>query len=285
MAGEQEGLIMIFFKRITRANYYKKIFSKHKEDITKLISMLDDEKSINTLECLISSYCTQWHSPCYYYNKASASPCNEHHFFTNDGYEVKGVKNPYFLTDLFDLKKCQILLDGGAYIGDTIEIAQKIIPDLKLIYAFEPNKTTYKKLVENNNIKGLNIKFFNKGLGKNEGTFKFKDDDAGSRISDEGSEIIDVLSADSFVSSLQDNELPNFIKLDIEGAETDVLDSLKTFIAKHKPDLAISIYHNLEDLWTIPLTIKKICPEYHIYIRHQSNYYTETICYATTHNN
>ena len=193
-----------------------------------------------------------------------------------------GVKNPYFLGEIFDLKKCQVLLDGGAYIGDSIEIARKIIPNLRLVFAFEPNKTSYNKLVDNKRIKELNIRYYNKGLGKCKGQFNFKNDDAGSRISDEGNEIIDVIAAGDFISVLNKNEVPDFIKLDIEGTESEVLDSLAMFIAKHKPDLAISIYHKLEDLWTIPLKIKMICPDYCIYIRHQSNYYTETVCYATT---
>lgn len=272
---------MSFIKRITRANYYRKIFFDHKNDISWLFSILEDEKSINTLNSLIDSYCTRWRSPDYYYRKAASSPCTERHFFTKDEYEVKGVENPYFLREIFDLEKCQVLFDGGAYIGDSIEIAQKYIPNLRLVYAFEPNKVTYKKLVENEKIKCPNIKFFNKGLGKRGGQFNFRNDDAGSRISDGGSEIIDVLAAGEFVSTLKNDEMPDFIKLDIEGAEMDVIDSLDMYIARYKPDLAISIYHKLEDLWSIPLKLKLFCPEYHIYIRHQSNYYTETVCYAT----
>ncbi len=270
-------------KRITRANYYRKIFFDNKEDITWLSSILEDKKSVDTLNNLISSYCTCWHSPEYYYRKAASETCTEHHFVTEGGYEVKGVENPYFLSEIFDLNKCGVFLDGGAYIGDTIEIAQKFIPNLRLIYAFEPNKETYKRLIDNKRIKRTGVKFFNNGLGKQEGEFRFTNDDAGSRISDEGSEEIHVLSAGEFVSGLGKDELPDFIKLDIEGAELDVIESLDMFIARYKPDLAISIYHKLEDLWTIPLKLKLFCPEYHIYIRHQSNYYTETICYATTH--
>lgn len=276
---------MSFIKRITRANYYRKIFFYNKEDITRLSSILEDNKSVDTLNYLISSYCTRWHSPEYYYRKAASEPCTEHHFVTDNGYEVKGVENPYFLNEIFDLDKCGVFFDGGAYIGDTLETAQKYIPNLRLIYAFEPNKETYKKLIDNKRIKRRGVKFFNNGLGKKEGEFRFKNDDAGSRISEEGSEVIKVLSAGEFVSTLRKDERPDFIKLDIEGAELDVIDSFNMYIARYKPDLAISIYHKLEDLWTIPLKLKMLCPEYHIYIRHQSNYYTETICYATTRSN
>ena len=210
---------MSFIKRITRANYYRKIFFYNKEDITRLSSILEDNKSVDTLNYLISSYCTRWHSPEYYYRKAASEPCTEHHFVTDNGYEVKGVENPYFLNEIFDLDKYGVFFDGGAYIGDTIETAQKYIPNLRLIYAFEPNKETYKKLIDNKRIKRRGVKFFNNGLGKKEGEFRFKNDGAGFRISEEGSEMIKVLSAGEFVSTLRKDERPDFIKLDIEGAE------------------------------------------------------------------
>lgn len=276
---------MSFIKRITRGNYYRRIFSDHKEDIAQLMAVLEDEVSRRTLKYLLASYTTHWHLPEYYYIKAEATPCTEHHFVTDDAYDVKGTINPYFLEEIFDLSKTHVLLDGGAYIGDTIETAQKHIPNLQLVYAFEPNKMTFEKLMHNARIKTLNIKYFNQGLGKKEGRYQFKNDDAGSRISDDGCEVIEVLSAGKFVSSLDKDVLPDFIKLDIEGAETDVLDSLEMFITEYQPDMAVSIYHQLEDLWTIPLMLKRICPDYRIYIRHQSNYFTETICYATTFKN
>ena len=75
--------------------------------------------------------------------------------------------------------------------------------------------------------------------------------------------------------------LSNFIKLDIEGKEKEVLMDIEEYIAEQMPDLAICIYHKVEDLWEIPMMIKKINPKYKIYIRHHSNYYTETVCYAT----
>ena len=48
-----------------------------------------------------------------------------------------------------------------------------------------------------------------------------------------------------------------------------------------KPVLGICLYHKFSDLWTIPLYIKKIVPEYKIYIRHHTDIYLETVCYAT----
>lgn len=68
--------------------------------------------------------------------------------------------------------------------------------------------------------------------------------------------------------------------MDIEGAELKALEGYQNILKAHKPKLAISIYHNFNDLWEIPLYIKKIVPEYKIYIRHHTNDFYETMCYA-----
>ena len=68
--------------------------------------------------------------------------------------------------------------------------------------------------------------------------------------------------------------------MDIEGAEIKALEGAKEIIKKYKPKLAISIYHNPKDLIQIPIYLKKLLPEYKIYIRHHSLRETDTVCYA-----
>ena len=88
---------------------------------------------------------------------------------------------------------------------------------------------------------------------------------------------INVLSIDDF---MKDKEAPTFIKMDIEGSETEALLGAKKIIKKYKPKLAISVYHNATDLWKIPLLIKSLNNDYKIYLRHYSNEIMDTICYA-----
>lgn len=60
---------------------------------------------------------------------------------------------------------------------------------------------------------------------------------------------------------------PDFIKMDLEGAEPAALLGGREIIAKHKPRLAICLYHNFSDMWTIPHIIKDICPEYRFWCK------------------
>ena len=68
--------------------------------------------------------------------------------------------------------------------------------------------------------------------------------------------------------------------MDIEGAEVNALLGAEENIKKQKPKLAICVYHKPEHLWKIPLYIKKIVPDYKLYIRHHTNQEYETVCYA-----
>lgn len=72
-----------------------------------------------------------------------------------------------------------------------------------------------------------------------------------------------------------------YIKMDIEGAEMAALEGARKTIAKFRPKLAISIYHEDDDLWKIPFYIKKQYPWYRLFIRHYTSVTTETVLYAT----
>ena len=72
-----------------------------------------------------------------------------------------------------------------------------------------------------------------------------------------------------------------FIKMDIEGAEMNALHGAENIIKYNRPKLAICIYHNVRHLFEVPLFLKKLVPDYRIYMRHHSPFEYETICYAT----
>jgi FkbM family methyltransferase len=70
------------------------------------------------------------------------------------------------------------------------------------------------------------------------------------------------------------------IKMDIEGAELNALKGTENIIKAQKPNLAICLYHKLNDFWEIPLFIKTLVPEYHLYVKHHSSTFWGTVLYA-----
>lgn len=59
-----------------------------------------------------------------------------------------------------------------------------------------------------------------------------------------------------------------YIKADIEGAESEMLDGAEITLKRLKPKLNIAAYHRIEDIFILPEKILEVNPEYKIYFRH-----------------
>jgi hypothetical protein len=72
----------------------------------------------------------------------------------------------------------------------------------------------------------------------------------------------------------------SFLKADIESYEYRMLHGAKKTIQTYKPRMAICIYHNPIDLFSIPKYIHDIMPDYNLALRHHSHGFAETVLYA-----
>lgn len=181
-----------------------------------------------------------------------------------------------------------VAFDIGAYCGDTVAFLERYIGPSGVIYAFEPAKKNIGFLLENIEGNGFkNVIHVPKGVhhetrqglladaGFNKSGFFVID---GDRVA-ESYEHIDMTSLDEFVDKFHIEKI-NYIKVDIEGCEMNMLKGAVNTIKKFKPKLAISIYHSLEDLINIPLFLITHMPEYKFYIRHRSHRPQSTMLYA-----
>lgn len=100
----------------------------------------------------------------------------------------------------------------------------------------------------------------------------------GASLKSGGSHTVDVVALDGFVSS---DFVPNFVKMDIEGAEMEALEGMVGLIQRHRPHLAISIYHKPSDLWELGNFITRNFPEeYDFYLRVYGHQTFDTLLYA-----
>ena len=58
------------------------------------------------------------------------------------------------------------------------------------------------------------------------------------------------------------------IKLDVEGAELDVLRGAAATIVRFKPILALSAYHKFDDFWVLMNFVKSLRSDYEFALRH-----------------
>lgn len=90
---------------------------------------------------------------------------------------------------------------------------------------------------------------------------------------------VDAISIDEYVSE-NNIEKVDFIKMDIEGAEMKALKGAEQTLIKHRPQLAISIYHSNNDMQDIPIYLHNILKNYIFKIGQYSPDNDETILYA-----
>lgn len=95
-------------------------------------------------------------------------------------------------------------------------------------------------------------------------------------ITEEGNVEIEV---DSLDHVLADEKVP-FIKMDVEGSETQSLIGAKKTILEQRPILSICIYHSMEDMACIPIMLSEWLHEYRFYVRHYMLTSAETVFYA-----
>ena len=117
------------------------------------------------------------------------------------------------------------------------------------------------------------IKLLSIALGSSPKLVNFISSKDSSRIDKYGKDQIIVKTLDSLCLK------PNFIKVDIEGGERDFLIGAEKTISKHKPQIAICVYHKPEDFFNLVELVLNMNKKYKVYFRHHSFGFTESVMY------
>ncbi|HEV2678195.1 MAG TPA: FkbM family methyltransferase [Aliidongia sp.] len=182
----------------------------------------------------------------------------------------------YFGSGIFPLSHSEILVDGGAFDGDSIRAFDRFTGgEATHIHAFEPDGQSAAAL--RHNFAGRsNLTLVEAGLWSETTRLSFRSDGSlGSNLSTAGTITVPVVALDD--RGIDDATL---IKLDIEGAEVPALNGARDTIRRCAPKLAVCAYHLADDLLQIPRTILAIRPEYRLFLRHYSPWMTDTVVYA-----
>lgn len=189
-------------------------------------------------------------------------------------------KRIYFDLPVLTCDENEIFIDAGAFNGQSsIDFCKWADGKWGKIYIFEPDTDSLEKCRKTFN--GNNkVNIIPKGLWNEEKTLFFEANGSESKFVEDSraNEVVEV-SVTTLDEILQ-GEKATFIKMDIEGAELNALLGCENTIRKYKPKLAISVYHNSEDIYKIPELLLKMNPNYKFYLRHYSLSWFDTILYA-----
>lgn len=202
---------------------------------------------------------------------------------------IEKEPNQYLALKEFDIiDENEVFVDCGAYVGDTIE--QYIWNRdgvFKKIIAFEPDKMNYQamhnraeRLKREWNLSEDKIELYPYGISARNGESTFATYENNNRLGSKFTEAAKgekckLVSLDEFI-----NEPYSFLKADIESYEYQMLLGAQIGIKEYRPNIAVCIYHNAVDLYTIPLLIKSIAGDYKMAVRHHSNTLSDTVLYC-----
>lgn len=170
------------------------------------------------------------------------------------------------------------VIDGGGFIGDTLTLFTQLFPQ-SVSYSFEPMAGAFQYLSNllQEPIAQGKIKPYQLALGKEPGTLRLSrihqgiDASASTHIDyhqDELYEEAQVITLDDFVAEHQLEV--GLIKLDVEGAEPEIIAGALETIKRQKPLLVIAWYHTPEEFYELKPYLESLNLGYKFKVRRSS---------------
>lgn len=163
--------------------------------------------------------------------------------------------------------------DIGAYRGDTIAAVADIAPNLRYVYAMEPDPRNFQKLRDFcAGYEQISFTLSQAAAWDTETTVEFVAQgnrnaalftDASSAHFTKYRTSVQAQTLDAMLKG----ENVDFIKYDVEGSENRALRGSIQAIRRCMPYLKISVYHRSEDLFALPKLVLSIAPSYRLYLR------------------
>ncbi|NVK17393.1 MAG: FkbM family methyltransferase [Methylocystaceae bacterium] len=209
--------------------------------------------------------------------------------FKAEDYIIPDIETQYFAKDVpvFEQLNSLRFIDAGAYIGDTVQSLLKQNVPIEYIASFEPDPFNLEKLhqtIKSEKIPDTKTRFFvypGAVWSKHEILHFQMGQKASSHLETDhlDQETVTAVTGFSLDQCLKQAQ-PNFIKMDVEGAEISALEGAKCIIKEYSPVLAISLYHKPSDLWEIPQKIHELNDGYDMYLRVYGDMLLETVLYC-----
>ena len=174
------------------------------------------------------------------------------------------------------LGRNEVFIDCGAFDGDTIAEFRRATDDqFDRIVAFEPDPANFaalKRAIDGDQRITLN----RNATGSRRETVRLNMGGMSSKISTEGTCEVQIVTLDEALDGIA----PTCMKFDIEGSEPDTLQGGRKIIARHRPKMAVCVYHCPDHLWTIPLLLNEILPNSRFTMRTYCADGFDCVCYC-----
>lgn len=151
-------------------------------------------------------------------------------------------------------KRSTCIIDVGANTGVYALIAKALNPDAK-VYAFEPVRRVYEKLVQNNELNKFDISCEELALSNFDGDAVIYDHPSehiysvtvNKNLSDTAVAVIPTqIKVKKLATYIEENNLPDIdlIKIDVETHEEEVLQGFEPYLSRMRPTMLIEILND-----------------------------------------
>jgi FkbM family methyltransferase len=177
------------------------------------------------------------------------------------------AESQYLVDDLHSLRPDEVVLDGGAFDGDTLRDWLAKGREFARWIAIEPDPTNVDRFVAFADTlpdhTRSRIRVLRNALGATSGSARLVADGASSRVEPDVAGTIPVSTIDAISAAAR----PTFVKLDIEGAEPSALSGGSASIARDRPVLAVCVYHRMSHIWEVPLQVAGMLHDCDFFLR------------------
>lgn len=242
----------------------REYIKKNERAFTNLYQELADEYSRKTLEGILNYRLTR-----------------DKQYLKN----VKSDETSYLDSTIFSVDQIQaiadnIIIDGGAFDGDTVEMFVQAIGNRNAldIHCYEAEAQNYgiiEDKIQNGKWNPHQISLHKAALWDRKGKIGF----GGDGLSGHADQNPNIQTSTERIDDYPYKRI-GFIKLDIEGAERNALWGAVDTIKKYKPILAICTYHLQDDLLVLSDFIKSLNGGYMLILRHYMLSAGDTILYG-----
>lgn len=242
--------------------HYPEIVRTKIDELTKLYNMMLNDQSRNDLAAYI---------------KGRSLPSLGYH-------RIADFKEYYH--PLCQAAPGDVVIDAGLFDGVTTFEFGKAVGSSGHVYGFEPSPHMWKRIEDLFASDRRPITLVKEGVWDKTDELKFIDTrivgNSETRLAAEDEKRatkVRVGTIDEFCKKQKIDKV-DFIKMDIEGAEMNALNGSIATIKKHRPKLAICIYHKLDDIFDIPFFIDRLDCGYRFYFGAHSIGATSIVLYA-----
>ena len=258
-----DGAQKLLGKDGTRAS--QAFYRKNARRVEAVLSWLADERSKTLYRSLIAYRCRK--------NRADIDPYMQ-------------PKSASYLDRALILPGGrEVFVDAGAFGGQSSLAFQELClragqPAPRCVL-FEPEAFNYARLQKNLPLFVKEPICFPLGLWREADGRSFTPGAlSSSKIDPSGRAKIQVDALDAILQTLPELPPVTYLKIDVEGADLDVLIGARKTIEAHRPRIAVAIYHSDEHMLAIPEYLHALCPSYQFHVRHYCCLESETVLYC-----